>query len=137
MGEGGAGVGKQRVRGGRVRMGGQRQRRGMEVVGKSRHWDSNSERACDLPKSHSILLGRCEVAKGREGGLTVCLIKRESPSSPRCSCSVRPWGISSGYPIQDHLDTPCFCGVWGFNMRSPIPDQRILGSDWDFWAPES
>lgn len=39
--------------------------------GKSRHWDSNSERACDLPKSHSILLGRCEVAKGRRasGGM--------------------------------------------------------------------
>ena len=70
MGEGGAGVGKQRVRGGRVRMGGQRQRRGMEVVGKSRHWDSNSERACDLPKSHSILLGRkCEVATGQGGVL--------------------------------------------------------------------
>lgn len=55
-------------------MGSQRQRRGMEVVGKSRHWDSGSERACDLPKSHSILLGmkllgvlgrKREVAEGQ------------------------------------------------------------------------
>lgn len=50
-------------------MGGQRQRRGMEVAGKSRHWDSGSERACDLPKSHSILLGgKCEVAE-RQGAV--------------------------------------------------------------------
>ena len=42
----------------------------MEVVGKSRLWDSKSERACDLPKSHSILPGRkCEVAKGQGGVL--------------------------------------------------------------------
>ena len=80
MGEGGAGVGKQRVRRGRVRMGGQRQRRGVEVVGKSRHWDSGSERARDLPKSHSILLGRkCEDAEGPGAVLTIRLIRRQPP----------------------------------------------------------
>lgn len=54
--------------GGRGENGGVRGKEGgMEVVGKSRHWDSNSERACDLPKSHSILLGRCE-GQGTLGG---------------------------------------------------------------------
>lgn len=46
-------------------------------------------------------------------------------------------GSALAAPSRTTWDTPCFCGVWGFNMRSPIPDQRVLGSDWDFQAPGS